>query len=65
MFAGTILANDMGGAPLAYELAQTQEAARFGGLIIGSMLGATVVFIIPVALGIIREEQGVGRFLPA
>ena len=57
MFAGTILANDMGGAPLAYELAQTQEAARFGGLIIGSMLGATVVFIIPVALGIIREED--------
>ena len=57
MFAGTILANDMGGAPLAYELAQTQEAAQFGGLIIGSMLGATVVFIIPVALGIIREED--------
>ena len=57
MLAGTILANDMGGAPLAYELAQTQEAARFGGLIIGSMLGATVVFIIPVALGIIREED--------
>ncbi len=57
MFAGTILANDMGGAPLAYELAQTQEAARFGGLIIGSMLGATVVFIIPVALGIIQEED--------
>ena len=57
MFAGTMLANDMGGAPLAYELAQTQEAARFGGLIIGSMLGATVVFIIPVALGIIREED--------
>ena len=57
MFAGTILANDMGGAPLAYELAQTQEAAQFGGLIIGSMLGATVVFIIPVALGIIQEED--------
>lgn len=57
MFAGTILANDMGGAPLAFELAQTREAGQFGGLIIGSMLGATVVFTIPVALGIIREED--------
>lgn len=57
MFAGTILANDMGGAPLAYELAQSTEAARFGGLIVGSMLGATVVFTIPVALGILRPED--------
>lgn len=57
MFAGTILANDMGGAPLAYELAQSTQAAQFGGLIIGSMLGATVVFTIPVALGIIRAED--------
>ena len=57
MFAGSILANDMGGAPLAYELAGTEEAARFGGLIIGSMLGATVVFTIPIALGIIGEED--------
>lgn len=57
MFAGTILANDMGGAPLADELAQTREAARFGGLIVGSMLGATVVFTIPVALGIIEERD--------
>ncbi len=57
MFAGSILANDMGGAPLAAELAQTKEAAQFGGLIVGSMLGATIVFTIPVALGIIRAED--------
>lgn len=61
MFAGSILANDMGGAPLAAELAQTTEAAQFGGLIVGSMLGATVVFNIPVALGIIKESDR--RFL--
>lgn len=54
MFAGSILANDMGGAPLAQELAQSREAAQFGGLIVGSMLGATIVFTIPVALGIIQ-----------
>lgn len=57
MFAGTILANDMGGAPLAQELALTPEAGQFGGLIVASMLGATVVFTIPVALGIIEEDD--------
>ena len=57
MFAGTILSNDMGGAPLAKELALTPEAGQFGGLIVGSMLGPTVVFTIPVALGIIRPED--------
>ena len=57
MFAGTILANDMGGAPLAGELALTREAGQFGGLIVGSMLGPTVVFTIPVGLGIIRAED--------
>ena len=57
MFAGTILANDMGGAPLARELALTPEAGQFGGLIVGAMLGPTVVFTIPVALGIIQKED--------
>lgn len=57
MFAGTILANDMGGASLAMELAGSREAGQFGGLIVGAMLGATVVFTIPVALGILRPED--------
>ena len=57
VFAGTILANDMGGAPLAMELAQSEEAGRFGGLIVGAMMGPTIVFTIPVALGIIKAED--------
>lgn len=57
MFAGTILANDMGGAPLAAELATDPNAALFGGLIVGSMMGVTIVFTIPVALGIINEDD--------
>ena len=57
MFAGSILANDMGGAPLAQELALTPEAGQFGGLIVGAMLGPTIVFTIPVGLGIIRAED--------
>ena len=57
MFAGTILANDMGGAPLAKELALSPEAGQFGGLIVGAMLGPTIVFTIPVGLGIIKAED--------
>ena len=57
MFAGTILASDMGGAALAAQLGESQEAALFGGVLTGSMLGATIVFTIPVALGILPEED--------
>lgn len=57
MFPGSILACDMGGATLSMELAETREAGLFGGLIIGSMLGCTIVFTIPVALGIIPQED--------
>ena len=57
MFAGTILANDMGGGALAQELTTDPQAAGLGGVITGSMLGATIVFTIPVSLGILREED--------
>ena len=57
MFAGSILACDMGGGPLARELTEDPQAAALGGVITGSMLGATIVFTIPVALGILREED--------
>ena len=57
MFAGTILACDMGGGALAAEMAGSREAALLGGVITGSMLGATIVFTIPVAMGILREED--------
>lgn len=57
MFAGTILACDMGGGSLAQELTSDSQAALLGGVITGSMLGATIVFTIPVAMGILREED--------
>ncbi|MBQ9842942.1 MAG: ethanolamine utilization protein EutH [Oscillospiraceae bacterium] len=57
MFAGTILACDMGGGNLAMELTQDSQAAMLGGVITGSMLGATVVFTIPVALGILEKAD--------
>lgn len=57
MFATTLLANDMGGYPLAMELALSPEAGKFAGLILGAMMGPTIVFTIPVALGIIEKED--------
>ena len=57
MFAGSILACDMGGGSLALELTDNYEAAMLGGVLTGSMLGATIVFTIPVALGILEEQD--------
>lgn len=57
MFAGTLLANDMGAYPLAQKMALTPDAGIFSGLILGAMMGPTLVFTIPVALGIIEKED--------
>ena len=57
MFAGTILACDMGGGALAMQMTENRDAALLGGVLNGSMLGATLVFTIPVAMGILREQD--------
>lgn len=62
MFATTLLANDMGGFFLAKELSGGDSAAwLYAGLILGAMMGPTIVFNIPVALGIIDKADR--RFL--
>lgn len=57
MFATTLLACDMGGYPLAMQLAANESVGSFAGLILGTMMGPTIVFTIPVALGIISKED--------
>ena len=57
MFATTLLACDMGGYPLAMELAANESIGSFAGLILGTMMGPTIVFTIPVALGIISKDD--------
>lgn len=57
MFAGTILACDMGGGALARQMTTDPQAALLGGVLTGSMLGATIVFTIPVAMGILEERD--------
>ena len=57
MFAGTLLACDMGGWPLAQQMTENPQAAQLSGLVLGSMMGATIVFTIPVSLGIIEKDD--------
>ena len=57
VFATTLLACDMGGYPLAMQLAADESIGNFSGLILGTMMGPTIVFTIPVALSIIKKED--------
>ena len=57
MFATTLLACDMGGYPLAMQMAANESVGNFAGLILGTMMGPTIVFTIPVALSIIKKSD--------
>ncbi len=54
---GSLIANDMGGYPLAMMLAEDPEMGLMSGAITSSMLGATLVFILPVGMGVINKED--------
>jgi Ethanolamine utilization protein len=56
MFA-SIIANDMGGYSLAMSLAKDYEVGLMSGCITASMLGCTLVFSLPVGLGLIEKED--------
>lgn len=57
IFATTFIANDMGGAPLALSLAEDPAVGNFAAYVLGAMMGPTIVFTIPVALGIIEKDD--------
>ena len=52
-----ILANDMGGAPLAMEFATNENVGYYNGLVVSSMVGVTISFTLPFAMGIVKKEQ--------
>lgn len=56
-FIGSILACDMGGAPMSLQLAANEEIGYFNGLIVSSMMGATVSFTLPFVMGAVKKEQ--------
>lgn len=55
-FIGSFIANDMGGAAISSALAGDATLGGFNGLVVASMLGATVCFTVPVALKMIKKE---------
>ena len=52
----TLFANDMGGAPLAMDVARNSEIGAFNAYVVSAMMGATISFTIPFALGIVKEN---------
>lgn len=57
VFLSSILAVDLGGYTTSIEIAKSQIIGKLNGLILASMLGATISFTIPVAVGIVSKED--------
>lgn len=57
MAVTTILAIDMGGFQLAESVAIDPLIGKWAGVVYGSMMGATIVFSIPVGLAAIEKED--------
>ncbi|MGL5086443.1 MAG: ethanolamine utilization protein EutH [Clostridium sp.] len=57
IISSSIIAIDMGAFNLAKDLTQTIEMKYFSGVLIASILGCTISFTLPLALGIIEKED--------
>lgn len=54
---GSLLAIDMGGYQLAKELAADGLIGSYAGIVAAAIFGCTVVFTIPVGMGMIKKEE--------
>ena len=59
----SLFANDMGGAPLAKEIAKNASVGSFNALVVSSMMGATISFTIPLAIGVVGKDRHKEMFL--
>ena len=57
LFPAMILASDMGSYALAKEIAFSKEMGIFSGVILSSMLGTTISFTIPMAIGMVDKKD--------
>lgn len=57
LLPAVILANDMGGAHLAVSVAGSELVGVYHALIVAAMMGATISFTIPFALGAVKERK--------
>lgn len=54
---GSVLAIDMGGYQLAKELAADPLMGRYSGLVVSAVFGCTLVFTIPVGMGMVEKPD--------
>lgn len=54
---GSLLAIDMGGYELAKELAADPRIGSYAGIVVAAIFGCTVVFTIPVGMGMMKDED--------
>ena len=52
-----LLANDMGGAALAVSVAQNEAVGAWNAYVVSSMMGCTVSFTVPYAIGAVGKEK--------
>ena len=52
----SLFANDMGGAALASEMAAEPKLGLYNALVVSSMMGCTISFTLPFALGVVEKE---------
>jgi ethanolamine transporter len=57
MIAGLLIGSDSGAYPLALSLTENAQTANFSGLIVGSMLGISVTFLIPYLIAAAKRES--------
>lgn len=57
MAASILLPIDTGCYPLAHSMTQNTQLADFSSIVVASMFSCTIVFSIPVSLGIINKED--------
>ena len=53
----SLFANDMGGAPMATEMASNQKVGLYNALVVSSMMGCTISFTIPFAFGVVDKSR--------
>lgn len=54
---GSLLAIDMGGYQLAKALAADARMGSYAGLVVSAIFGCTLVFTIPVGMGMMKKEE--------
>ena len=57
MIAGSVFASDMGGFSLAKQMTNNSEIQVLSGILLGSMMGVAIIFVIPYASTVVAKED--------